>query len=342
MSYFNNLNSCYLIAEIGVNHNGNIEMAFKMIDEAKGIGLDAVKFQTFSADALVSKDSPKVEYQQSTTSPGETHYEMIKKLELKREDHYRLKKYCDEINIDFLSTPYDIESANFLKELKVKLFKTASADLVDLPLQKFIAEMKKPTIISVGMAILGEIESIVNLYRSYNNNDLVLLHCVSNYPCEDSSLNMRVMNTLSQAFDLPVGYSDHSIGEEAAIISVTQNAKVIEKHFTLDKNLPGPDHRASSNPKELAKLVKSVRRAESMLGDPVKRCQTEEKSMKTISRKSIVLTKDLKKGDVITSEYLTMKRPGTGLNAHYIEKIIGKKVDVDLKKDTIITLEVLK
>jgi N,N'-diacetyllegionaminate synthase len=319
-------NKIFLIAEIGVNHNGDMQLAKKMIDAAKSSGADAVKFQTFTAKALVSQGTPKVRYQESTTSPEETHYEMIQKLELKRADHFFLKTYCEEVGIEFLSTPYDIDSAKFLhEELDVRLFKTASADIVDLPLHQYIASTGKHSMVSVGMATLGEVEDVVNIYRKFGNQNLTLLHCVSNYPCSDESLNLNVITTLKDAFQLQVGYSDHSVGLEASVLSVALGVTIIEKHFTLDKKLPGPDHLASSTPEEFALLKNAVRRAENMLGSPIKRCQEEEKQMASVSRKSIVAARNIQVGDVIDFEDIVLKRPGTGIKSIFIDFFVGKK-----------------
>ncbi|MBS3667308.1 N-acetylneuraminate synthase [Vreelandella boliviensis] len=342
-NYFSNLPKCYLIAEIGVNHNGNMNLAYQMIDAAKESGADAVKFQTFTADALVSQTTPKVRYQESNTAPEETHYDMLHKLELTRENHILLKAYCEHLDLEFLSTPYDVESARFLhEELNVTLFKTASADIVDLPLHRYIASTGKPAIVSTGMANLGEIEEVIEIYRQAQNSNLVLLHCVSNYPCEDESLNLKVMKTLQYAFDVPVGYSDHSVGLEAATLSIGLGATVIEKHFTLDKNLSGPDHTASSTPEEFSQLVTAVRRAEKMLGSPVKKCQEEERQMAQISRKSIVLNIPLSAGELIEAKHLTLKRPGTGLAAKEIDRLIGKITTRSLEKGYQITFSDLK
>lgn len=338
-NYFYNLKQCLLIAEIGVNHNGDILLGKKMIDAAKESGADAVKFQTFKADTLVSKGTPKVKYQKSTTSPEESHYDMIKSLELSREDHFALKQYCDSKSIQFLSTPYDVESARFLHEdLNVEIFKTASADLVDHPLHEYIALSGKPSIVSVGMASMGEIEENLNIYHNANHSDIILLHCVSNYPCADRSLNLNVLKTLEQTFQFPIGYSDHSIGFEAAVLSIGFNAKVIEKHFTLDKNLPGPDHLASSTPEEFKSLSDAVRRAEIMLGSPVKSCQLEETQMAKVSRKSIVMKKDAQAGTVLSSDHLCLKRPGVGLPWSFIKNVIGLKLSVDKKSDELLKI----
>ena len=341
-NFFSNLKQCYLIAEIGVNHNGDMTLARKMIDAAKSSGANAVKFQTFTADALVSKGTPKVKYQEATTSPKESHYEMIKKLELRKKDHLPLKKYSEKLGLDFISTPYDIESAKFLSDIGVKIFKTASADLVDLPLQKFLAKTRKPSIISIGMATLGEIEETISIYKKAKNPNLILLHCVSNYPCSDKSLNMKVVDTIKNTFKYPIGYSDHSIGEVAAIISLVMGAKVIEKHFTIDKNLPGPDHKASSTPDEFLKLVNSIRRAELMLGDGLKKCEDEEREMSKVSRKSIVLAKEIKKNEYFTLSHITMKRPGVGIDSKNIDFFIGKKAARDIKKDSLLELTDVK
>jgi len=338
-NYFSKFMRCYLIAEIGVNHNGDMGLARNMINAAKNAGADAVKFQTFTAENLASQETPKVRYQEDTTDTEESHYEMLNKLELSREDHFRLKEYTEMIGVDFMSTPYDIDSARFLnEELNVGCFKTASADIVDLSLHKYIASTGKPCLISVGMASLGEIEEVVNLYRKEGNDDIILLHCVSNYPCRSDSINLTVMNTLRQSFQVPVGYSDHSVGSEAAILSVALGAKVIEKHFTVDKELPGPDHKASSTAEEFSALVRSVRKAEEMLGSPVKKCQDEEEQMRKVSRKSICLAKDIAINEIITEEDLVFKRPGTGLPDSLVSFVIGRAASRDLKKDHVMTI----
>lgn len=316
-----------------------MKLAKEMIDAAKESGADAVKFQTFKAETLVSQGTPKVKYQESTTSPQESHFEMIKSLELSYENHFVLKDFCKKKDIKFLSTPYDVESARFLNEdLEVEMFKSASADLVDLSLHDYIASTGKPSIISVGMANLGEIEENLKIYNSYNHKDIILLHCVSNYPCAHENLNLRVLDTLKQAFDLPVGYSDHSIGCEAAVLSIGLGAKIIEKHFTLDKKLSGPDHLASSTPDEFKSLTDSVRRAENILGSPVKACQHEERQMADVSRKSIVMKDAAKAGTILSVENLCIKRPGTGLSPKFLKEIYGLKLSVDKDCDEILKL----
>jgi N,N'-diacetyllegionaminate synthase len=330
INFFTQLPRSYLIAEIGVNHNGDMDMAREMIRMAKRAGADAVKFQTFTAVSLATTDTPKVYYQQGTTSKHESHYEMLQKLELSRHDHHVLFDFCNSEGIDFLSTPYDIDSAKFLIELGVPMLKTASADIVDLPLQEYIASTGLPVIVATGMAGLGEVEQVVNVFDRLGNPNLILLHCVSNYPCSDKSLNLNVIKTLSQAFNLPVGFSDHSVGMLAAVISVSLGAKVIEKHFTLDKSLSGPDHRASSTPEEFSELVRNVRTAELMLGSHRKTCQEEESQMSNVSRKSLTLVRDVFSGEIITLADLRLLRPGTGIPASYISRIVGMRAKKNL------------
>jgi N,N'-diacetyllegionaminate synthase len=328
-------NQVFIIAEAGVNHNGNLGMAFKLVDAAVEAGANAVKFQTFTAAALVSPVTQKVAYQMDTTPHEESHFDMLKKLELSKAEHQKLFKYCIEKGIEFISTPYDIESVKFLDELGVQTYKTASADIVDLILHKFLSKTGKNVIIATGMATLGEIEEVINIYP--DKNKITLLHCVSNYPCSIESLNLKVMQTLKGAFNVNVGYSDHSIGSLAATISVALGGNVVEKHFTLDKTLPGPDHKASSDFLEFSKLVDSIRATEIALGEPTKLCQAEEAEMASVSRKSIVLNKNVKKGEKITIEHIALKRPGTGLYAREIKNILNKKLRYDLPKDHILS-----
>ena len=329
--FLNTLNNCYIIAEIGVNHNGDINLAEKMIYEAKLAGADAVKFQSFRANRLVTKDTPKVKYQIMTSNSGESHYEMLKKLELSNKDHHRLFKYCNTLNIDFISTPYDIESAKFLNNLGVLLFKTASADLTDLPLHNYIASTGKPVLIATGMANMEEIQDVVSVY-SGSSCELLLLHCVSNYPATDMSLNLKALNLLSLKFKLSIGFSDHSLGSLASCLAVALGSKVIEKHFTLQKNMPGPDHKASATPLEFSKLVKDIRRTELMLGSESKFVQPEELEMLKVSRKSVVAATKIQAGQKIKAEHLLLMRPGEGIPAKFITSIIGRTTSRDIAK----------
>jgi len=339
---FRDLPKTYLIAEIGVNHGGNVELAKEMVMAAKKAGADAVKFQTFTADSLVTPSTPKVDYQKITTSLDETHYEMIKNLEFKYEDHLPVIEFCNELGIDFISTPYDLKSAIFLDELGVQIFKIASADIVDFQLNKFLASTGKAVIISTGMASLEEVEVVVDIYRKADNLNICLLHCVSNYPCSITSLNMTVIKTLYSKFQLSVGYSDHSVGSLAASISVALGARVIEKHFTLDKEMEGPDHKASSTPSEFLELVQVVRDTEVALGSPDKKCQDEEKQMRSVSRKSIMTAHDLPVGKVIEEADLVMKRPGTGLLASHYFEVIGRTIAINVPANSFLSWEDLE
>lgn len=335
---FSELSECLIIAEIGVNHNGDISMAKKLIDVAKKCGANAVKFQTFRAEKLASINTPKVAYQKESTQQSESHYEMLKKLELSYENHFILKTYCENKKILFLSTPYDTNSAIFLdKDLEIEMFKTASADIIDHSLHEYISKSKKPTIVSVGMASLGEIEETLKIYDKNKNNELTLLHCVSNYPCSNESLNMNVMNTLKHAFHFPVGFSDHSVGIEAAILSIALGSKVIEKHLTLDKSLPGPDHKASSSPDEFLAYVNSIRKSEQMMGGYTKKLHEEEVGMSKVSRKSPVLNKDLVPGDILCPNDIDFIRPGVGMKPNMSKYVVGKKVRKHMKKGQLLS-----
>tara|TARA_Y100001968_G_C19379883_1_gene729701 strand:+ start:454 stop:1458 length:1005 start_codon:yes stop_codon:yes gene_type:complete len=332
----------YIIAEIGVNHNGAMDLAHKLIDKASECGVNAVKFQTFTAKSLVNPTTPKVPYQLSTSSPDESHYEMISSLELKYEDHFELKRHCDEINIDFLSTPYDIKSAIFLEEkLNVKYFKTASADIVDLPLQEYIASTNKGSIVSVGMATIEEIKLVDNIYKRLSKLKPTYLHCVSNYPCSDASLNLKVLSTLKEVFGCPIGYSDHSVGYLASVISIALGATVIEKHFTLDKSLPGPDHAASSSPDDLLELVENVRLAEKQLGHKDKQPQEEELKMKAVSRKSLHFSRNLPIGHSLSVKDFILMRPGTGVYYENIETFLGKTLKNDVREGQIASYDLI-
>ena len=330
-----------IIAEIGVNHNGNLILAKKMIKKAKKCGADAVKFQTFFTDDFVKLNTQKVKYQLHNTSKKENHYQMIKKLELKKSDFIKIKKYCDKTKIEFISTPYDLRSIDLLEFLKVKRYKVASADLVDMPLHKKILSTKKPVILSVGMADISEIRKTVNFYLRNKMAKITLLHCVSNYPCSLKSLNISVISKLKKEFGIPVGFSDHSNGYLASILAAASGAAIIEKHFTLDKKLKGPDHKASANPIEFSNFVKKIREIEKILGKDNKICQPEEREMRKISRKSITLNKSMKRNQVIKMKDIIMKRPGIGLNGQKINLVVGKKLRINLSKNHQIKLKEL-
>jgi N,N'-diacetyllegionaminate synthase len=332
--------SAYIIAEIGVNHNGDLNLAKKLVEEAKRMGADAAKFQTFTAESLVGENVPKVPYQMDTTDHGESHFDMIKKLELSRPDHKKLFDYCAKIGIDFLSTPYDVDSAKFLSELGVVAFKTASADLIDCDLHEYLSSTGKPVYVSVGMATLDEIEKTLQIYDGKNARKLVtLLHCVSNYPCRPESLNLAVLPVLKSTFGTEIGYSDHSEGFLAACISRAFGAKVFEKHFTMDRSLPGPDHKASADLIEFSEWVSKIRQTEVMLGSPIKKIQDEEMDMRKVSRKSLTLSRTLPAGSIVEAKDLILKRPGTGVAGEFRSYFVGKRTRQELRANTMIRKE---
>lgn len=330
----------FIIAEAGVNHNGSLKLAKKLVDVAVEAGADAVKFQTFKTDRLVIRDSPKAAYQQETTGSEGSQYQMLKQLELGRADHLELIKYCRQKNIMFLSTPFDFESADLLDEIGVPVFKVGSGDLTNLPLLEHIALKGKPMIVSTGMSGLSEVEAAVNIITGTGNKDLILLHCVSNYPADFKDVNLRAMSTLKKAFGVPVGYSDHTPGIEVSIAAVALGARVIEKHFTLDKSMEGPDHRASLDPAELKQLVQSIRNVEKALGDGIKRCQNSEQDVRKVARKSLVARRKIKAGEQLTLENVTIKRPETGIKPGKLNSLIGKaRAKKDIEFDTVIRWE---
>lgn len=328
-------NNCFIIAEAGVNHNGNINIAKKLIDSAVESGVDAVKFQTFKSENLVVQNAPKAEYQKKTTGSGDQ-FQMLKSLELSLEEHIILKRYCEEKRILFMSTPFDFESVDLLEKLDTQLYKVSSGDLTNIPLLKYIAGLNKPMIVSTGMANLGEVEEAVEAIKKAGNNKISLLHCTSSYPAIYEDVNLNAMITLKNAFKLPVGYSDHTNGMEVSIAAVAMGAKIIEKHFTLDKNMEGPDHKASLNPQELKNMVIGIRNIEKAIGDGIKRCNRIEEKNKFVSRKSIVAKRIIKKGEIISLDVVDIKRPEGGILPKYIENIIGCIATNDIPKDSFI------
>jgi len=337
-----NFKKTYFIAEIGVNHNGNLQLAKKMVLAAKASNANAVKFQTFKAKNLVTPQTPKAEYQKKNTSKTENHYEMIKSLEMSETMHYQMFDFCKKNKIDFISTPYGIDDAKFLNSMGCKIYKTASADIVDLEMHDYLAKKNKTVFISVGMANLKEIKECVDIYKKNKNKNFVLLHCVSNYPCSHESLNLNVLTKLSSTFNCKVGFSDHSIGPEAAFLSVALGAIIIEKHFTTNKKLKGPDQAASILPGDFLLMVNYVNKAKLILGSDKKICQNEEKLMSIVSRKSLTLVKNLNSNTIMKKEYLKLKRPGSGLFYNKIGLIIGKKTKKDMKIDYQVKLKDLR
>lgn len=325
----------FVIAEAGVNHNGNIEIAKKLIDAAILSEADAIKFQTFKAENLVTKNAPKAQYQKTNTGDG-GQYDMLKNLELSLQEHIILKDYCEKKGIIFISTPFDFESVNLLEKIDVPLYKVSSGDLTNIPLIKYIAKLKKPMIISTGMANLGEVEEAIGVVKETGNSQINLLHCTSNYPTNYEDVNLNAMITLKNTFKIPVGYSDHTIGIEVPIAAVAMGAQIIEKHFTLDKNMEGPDHKTSLNPEEFSQMVSNIRNIEKSFGDGIKRCNQSEEKSKFVSRKSIVARKLIKKGEIILADMIDFKRPEGGISPKYTESIIGSKALNDIQKDSFI------
>ncbi|SHH20288.1 N-acetylneuraminate synthase [Tepidibacter thalassicus] len=331
--------SVFIIAEAGVNHNGKIELAYKLIDKAVEAGCDAVKFQTFKTEKIIGKKADKAQYQKENTGHEESQFEMVKKLELSYDDFTKLKKYCESKNIMFLSTPDDIDSLNFLCDLGVSYIKVGSTEVTNIDYLKEIAKKQIPIILSTGMSTLGEVEKALDAIYSQANRNVTLLHATTDYPTNYEDVNLNAMVTLKNAFKVDVGYSDHTLGYEAAIAAVTLGAVIIEKHFTLDKNMQGPDHKASLNPFELKEFVKSIRNTEALLGNGIKKPTKRELKIMNQVRRSIVASKELKKGTKLTKDILEFKRPGNGIKPEFIDILIGRTLKRDLTEDEPINWE---
>lgn len=323
----------FIIAEIGVNHNGSIELAKRMVDEIVLCGCDCAKFQTFKSENLVNNEAKMAKYQKENLKNNLTQLEMLKKLELNKEDFIELKKYCEIKNIMFLSTPFDLESCDFLNSLGMEIFKIPSGEITNLPYLRKINSFKKDVILSTGMANLKEIREALKILKDCK---VSILHCTTQYPTPYEDVNLKAIETLKKEFNLPVGYSDHTQGIEVPIAAVTMGAEIIEKHFTLDKNMEGPDHKASLEPEELAQMVISIRNIEKALGDGVKQPKKSEISNIEIARKSIVAKCDIKKGEIFSENNLTTKRPGSGISPMKWDEIIGKIATKDYFEDEII------
>lgn len=328
----------FIIAEAGVNHNGSIDMAKKLIDVAAEAGADAVKFQTFKADKTVSRKAQKANYQKNTTDAEESQYEMVKKLELDVPTHRELISYCLEKDIMFLSTPFDHDSIDLLHELGLQIFKIPSGEITNLPYLRHIAKLKKDIIISTGMADIGEIEDALDVLieAGMSKEKITVLHCNTEYPTPMSDVNLRAMKTIENTFKVRVGYSDHTLGIEVPVAAVALGAEVIEKHFTLDKTLPGPDHKASLEPQELKLMIQSIRNIEKALGDGIKKPSKSEIPNKIIARKSIVTKTAIKKGEILNEDNLTIKRPGNGISPMRWDEIIGSIAQKDYEEDELI------
>jgi N,N'-diacetyllegionaminate synthase len=330
-----------IIAEAGVNHNGDINLAIKLIDAAVDANVDIVKFQTFIAENVISKHAQKADYQKESTGGNESQLDMVKKLQLSFNDFIELKKYSEKKGIVFLSTPFDLESVDFLKSLNMGLWKIPSGEITNLPYLRKIGAYNEKVIFSTGMSTLGDIENAIDVIVKAGTlkNNITVLHCNTEYPTPMKDVNLKAMLTIKNAFHVNVGYSDHTLGIEIPIAAVALGATVIEKHFTLDKNMEGPDHRASLEPNELKKMVVSIRNIELALGTGTKLPSESEQKNTEIARKSLHLAYDLKSGHVLSENDLTVKRPGNGINPMLINEIIGCKLKADVVKDSILHLK---
>ena len=328
----------YIIAEAGVNHNGNIELAKLMVEQAKEAGADCIKFQTFISKNSVSKHAPKANYQKNTTASDESQLDMISRLELSFNEFIQLHEHCKLRKIDFLSTAFDLESIDFLNSLGMQTWKIPSGEITNLPYLIKIAKLEKPIILSTGMCAMQEVKDAVKILNKYNAKDITVLHCTTEYPAPYEDVNLLAMSTLKNELGLPVGYSDHTLGIEVAIAAVAMGATIIEKHFTLDKNMEGPDHKASLEPSELKMLVDCIRNLETAMGDGQKKPMASEKKNLTIARKSIVAKVDIKQGEVFTEDNLIVKRPGEGISPMRWFDIIGKIAIRDFEEDELIEI----
>lgn len=331
------MNHVCVIAEAGVNHNGNIEIAQKMIDVAKEAGADYVKFQTFIPEKLVSKYAEKAEYQKKNTDSGESQLQMLKKLALTYMDFTDLKKYCEQVGIGFISTPFDLDSINFLNTLDMDFWKIPSGEITNLPYLEAIAKTGRKIIMSTGMSDMKEINEAVAVLEKFGSRDIVLLHCNTQYPTPYEDVNLNAMITIKNATGKMVGYSDHTQGIEIPIAAVAMGAHVIEKHFTLDKCMDGPDHKASLNPIELKEMVSAIRHIEKALGNGEKTITFSESVNRDVVRKSIVAKRDIKQGETLSWDNMTVKRPGNGISPMKWYDLLGTKVNKMYKEDEQIT-----
>lgn len=331
------MSKIFVIAEAGVNHNGSLETAKKMIGAAASAGADAVKFQTFSADRLVCKDARKAAYQQANAKDQqESQYEMLKKLELTEQMHQELIRACTENGILFLSTPFDIDSVRMLSDCGVSIMKVPSGEITNYPYLREIARTGKPVIMSTGMCELQEVKEAVQVLKENGSDEITLLHCNTEYPTPMQDVNLNAMTTLREELSLPVGYSDHTQGIEVPIAAAAMGAVVIEKHFTLDRNMEGPDHKASLEPEELQAMVQAIRNIETALGDGIKRPSASEMKNRDVARKSIVAKCHIRKGELYTEENLTAKRPGNGISPMQWNDLVGQTADRDYAPDEMI------
>lgn len=333
------MSKVFVIAEAGVNHNGSLDTAKRMIDAAAQAGADAVKFQTFKADSLVRRDARKAAYQEENARDRqETQYDMLKHLELTEQMHHELMDYCKEKEILFLSTPFDTDSLKMLVERGITILKVPSGEVTNYPYLREIGRTGKPVIMSTGMCDLEEVKAAVSLLQENSSGEITLLHCNTEYPTPMEDVNLRAMCTLRDELHLPVGYSDHTQGIEVPVAAVAMGAVVIEKHFTLDRNMDGPDHKASLEPEELKAMVRAIRNIETALGEGMKKPSPSELKNRDVARKSIVAKRDIRRGELFTEENLTAKRPGSGISPMRWKDVIGRTADRDYGQDDMIKM----
>ena len=329
-------NQIFIIAEAGDNHNGNFDLALQLVDKAAEAGADCVKFQTFVTENVISKFAEKADYQKQTTGENESQYEMVKKLELSFEQFRLIHKYCQEKNIIFLSTPFDLDSIDFLEEIQIPFWKIPSGEITNLPYLEKIAKTGKDIIMYTGMCMMEEIEAALSVLREHGAGKITLLHCNTEYPTPFEDVNLRAMQEMKKAFGVSVGYSDHTVGIAVPIAAAAMGASVIEKHFTLDKNMEGPDHRASLEPEELKQMVRSIRNIERAMGSGKKQPSPSEQKNISIARKSIVAKRKIKQGEQLTEDNLYIKRPGNGISPMRWYEIIGTAAVKDFEEDELI------
>jgi N-acetylneuraminate synthase len=333
--------SCFVVAEAGVNHNGELQKALEMVDVAASAGADAIKYQTFQADELASPEAPKAGYQAEATGSKESQLEMLRRLQLAPDAHRALLARCQQRGIQFLSSPFDEASADFLEELGVPAFKVPSGELTNLPFLRYLAQKGRPLIVSTGMSDMGEVAAAVAAVREAGGRDLALLQCVSRYPADPTEANLKAMATLRERFGVPVGFSDHTLGVEVSLAAVALGAAVIEKHFTLNRRLPGPDHAASLEPPELELLVRGIRTVEAALGSGEKVPAPAEQETARVARKSLVAVRDIPAGTTLAQEHIAVRRPGTGLPPSQLPAVLGRRTCVPVSAGAVITLEML-
>jgi N,N'-diacetyllegionaminate synthase len=329
-----------VVAEAGVNHNGSLKRALVMVDEAARAGADAIKFQTFTAERLVAAGAAKAQYQEKGTA-GKDQLEMLKALELSKNDFAVIAERARKRRLIFLSTPYDEESVDLLETLGVPAYKVGSSDLTNHPFLEYVAKKDRPIILSTGMSSLAEIREAVAAIRNQGNEAIVLLHCVSSYPCVPADCNLRAMQTLRDDFGLPVGFSDHTMGVEVALAATALGAVIIEKHFTLSRRLPGPDQRASLEPQEFRRMVSGIRTTEQALGSSVKAPAGCERELQLVARRSIVAAAEISVGQHITREMVAFKRPGTGIPPNELQILLGKRAAREIKRDEVLTWDMV-